>query len=598
MIFKNDRRGLLLPKLIQSTFLVFFFAVCGKSFAMAILTGPFFIKATNAPLAGTLALTTDQSSRVSIEVLDGTNVWSRNFYDYNTNHLIPLLGFRPGRSNVISVTVEDKLHNPTTAAQPVVFQSPQLPSDFPKIVLLTNVPDKMEPGYTLFRILNLNNNKGYITIVDNFGEVVWYSGIPTTAEIRQLENGNLFIPLATGFVEVNMLGNTVRTWPAPAGYTVDIHEGFLTDHGTILYLNDISRVITNFPTSSSNPNAPLQNTAVMCNRVIEISATNAALLDEWSLVDMLQPTRITYLTFLAPTSLGKDNQHGNAIIEDPIDHSIIVSLRNQNAVVKFSRDGQLKWILGPHENWGPEWQPYLLTPVGEPFEWQYAQHAPNFTSYGTLMLFDDGNYRASPFDTMLPDASNYSRAVEYNINEQTMEVSQVWDFGRTNPDRLYTDRVGSADWLPRKENVLLTFGYILYENGVRPNLAAPNAIATRIREVTHEPNPEVVFDLACFDYATNNVAYRGAAGYRSHRIPDLYGHIAKAVHDLTIRQENGLPRLEFSADPVRAYTIEASTDLSDWSAIGEASEEQPGNFSFVDYEPGDSSTRFYRVATH
>jgi arylsulfate sulfotransferase len=130
-------------------------------------------------------------------------------------------------------------------------------------------------------------------------------------------------------------------------------------------------------------------------------------------------------------------------------------------VVKFSRQGQIKWILGPHENWGPAFQKYLLTPVGTPFEWQYGQHAPIITPQGTVLLYDNGNLRAEPFQPTVPDVDNHSRAVEYSIDETKMEVTQVWDYGRTNADRLYTDRVGSAYWLPKRENVLITFGFAI-----------------------------------------------------------------------------------------------------------------------------------------
>ena len=50
--------------------------------------------------------------------------------------------------------------------------------------------------------------------------------------------------------------------------------------------------------------------------------------------------------------------------------------------------------------------------------WNYAQHAPQITPQGTLLLYDNGNYRASPFDSLVLDSANYSRAVEYRINEQ------------------------------------------------------------------------------------------------------------------------------------------------------------------------------------
>ena len=74
-------------------------AVLGVSFcshAVTLLSGPSFTKATNAPLAGILQLTTLEDTRVSVSVDDGYGSWQRNFYDFGTTHSVPLLGFNHG----------------------------------------------------------------------------------------------------------------------------------------------------------------------------------------------------------------------------------------------------------------------------------------------------------------------------------------------------------------------------------------------------------------------------------------------------------------------------------------------------------------------
>jgi arylsulfate sulfotransferase len=567
------------------------------SHALNILSGPSVSGSSLAPLAGVLRLSTDVPARVSVAVNDGTNAWTRNFYDYTNIHAVTLLGFKPGRTNAITVTVTDQFHNQVTAGQPVVFVTSPLPSDFPPSVLLASKPDQMEPGYTLLRLVNNNTLKGYLTIVDNTGGVVWYSTASSVLDVRQLANGNLFLPLTTSFVEYNMLGQTVRTWPVPPnGWNIDIHDAVPTPHGTILYLNDASTIVHNFPTSSTNPAAPLLTTNVFYNRVVEIATTNStALLNSWSLINMLQPTRINYLTFTIRTSMGWDCEHANAVIEDPRDDSLIVSMRHQDAVVKFSRDGQLKWILGPHANWATNFQQYLLTPVGTPFQWNYAQHAPALTPQGTLLLYDNGDFRASPFDTTLADSNNWSRAVEYAINEQTMEVTQVWEYGRTNGAALYTDKVGNADWLPHTGNVLITFGNVNYVDGLRPSAFSPTATMVRIKEVTHDPTPEVVFDLVFFDYTNRASNYKGSYAYRSHRIPDLYAHPAMPVVDLTIQCTNGYPTLLFSGDEAWTYIVQTSDDLANWEDLGPAT--PLGNGDYIYEEEGGSPARYYRVAT-
>jgi arylsulfate sulfotransferase len=400
--------------------------------------------------------------------------------------------------------------------------------------------------------------------------VVWYSPTPVTGglgvyDVRQLANGDLFLqeqPPLNRFLEMNMLGENVRTWPVPAAYPIDGHEGLPTDHGTILYLSNVGRFVSNFPTNATDPNAPLGTVKVDDNPVVEISASDASLLNAWSPLDLLNPTRVTYLTFQFPSPFGVDNEHANAVIEDPRDNSIIVSLRDQHAVFKFLRStGQLKWILGPHANWGPEFQQYLLTPVGTPFEWNYGQHAPEITPQGTLLLYDDGNDRACPFDPRVPDQANSSRAVEYFIDETNMQVSQVWDSSQIPGDRLFTPAVGDADYLTQSGNILITYGLISYRNGVQPSLYATNASMARIREVTHTPVPQVVFELSFFDQNNTNSSYLGCLCYRSDRIADLYAHPALPVADLAVSMLAGAPRLDFSADVTRTYTVEASSDL-------------------------------------
>jgi arylsulfate sulfotransferase len=571
---------------------------------VTILSGPTFTPSSNAPLAGTLQLATDVDSRVSVLVSDGTNLWERDFYDFATTHSETLLGFHPGRTNLILVTVFDKYRNEDTAPQLLEFDTAPLPSGFPNYTVLIDKPDMMEPGYTMFIAQNRTSPVNtYATIVDNSGELVWYWKPAVSNydnEIRQLANGDLFLPQQSpynNFIEINMLGQTVKTWNPAAGYPVDIHDGVPTDHGTILYFSDITRSVTNFPIKYTESNSPLGTASVEDTPAVEMSASNSALLHVWSPVDLLDPTRISYLTGNSPH--GIDNEHGNAVLEDPSDNSVIISLRNQNAVFKVTRAGQVKWILGPPANWGTNFQKYLLTPVGAPFEWNYGQHGPMLTPRGTLLVYDDGNIRASPWDPPVADQDNYSRAVEYSIDETNMTVSQVWDSTAAGGDRLFTEFIGNADWLPERRNVQVTYGYITYINGVHPSPYAPNATMSRIVEYTHDPVPQIVFELSFFDANNTNSRYLGFWIYRSHHIDDLYAHPANPVTDLVASPgSNSTAHLEFSADPTYSYAVQMSTDLRNWATIGTAVQAgEVGDFEFDDLSAGQSTTRFYRVVT-
>jgi len=578
------------------------------SHAVTILSGPTVSPATRAPLAGLLTLTTDVNSRISVLVDDGTDIWEKDFYDYTTNHSVPLLGFKPNQTNQILITVYDKDRNASTAPQLLTFITAPLPMDFPVYTVLTNEPDMMEPGYMLFMMANRGGDRtNYIAAMDNSGNVVWYMPISTIdSEARQLDDGNLFIEQqapSNNFVEINMLGETVRTLHPPAQYpVVNTHEGLVTDHGTILYLSDVSRGVTNFPTSDTNSNPALETTNIDDNPIVEISYTNGAFLNAWSPLKVIDPTRVTYLTYgtASGSPVGVDSEHANAIIDDTNDNSIIVSLRNQNAVYKFSRStGQLRWVLGPPELWGTNWQPYLLTPVGEPFDWNYGQHAPELTPEGTLLLYNDNNYAASPFDVSVQDPTNHSCAVEYAINETTMTVSEVWNScWQSNQARLFTPYVGRVQWLPQTRNVLVDYGAVTYVNGSAPNPRQASASMVRFMEYTHDPVPQVVFDVSFFQYTNTPVNYTGYICYRAYQIPDLYVHPAQPVADLTVSNQGLIPILEFSADPARNYLIEASTDLLNWTTVGTPVQEGgTGDYDFEDLNANQFSTRFYRVVT-
>lgn len=552
-------------------------------------------------------MTTDVNSRISVLISDGTNAWERDFYDYATTHSVPLLGFKPNQTNLIQITVLDKERNAFIAPQLLRFVTAPLPTNFPTANVLTCQPSMMEPGYMLFIVGRTSVTSTYLTVMDNFGNVVWYGKDPAPGpvDVRQIADGDLFLQEAgTGnnFIEMNMLGQIVRTWLPPKGYPVNDHEGLVTSHGTIMYISDASEVVSNFPANDTTTNPPLETVKVDDNPIVEISCTNSVLLNEWSPLNLIDPTRVTYLTYgeYSGSSYGVDNEHANALIDDTNDNSVIFSMRDQNAVFKFSRaTGQLKWILGSHALWGADWQQYLLTPVGTPFEWNYGQHAPELTPEGTLMVYNDNNYAASPYDPPVADTNNISSAVEYNINETNMTVSEVWNSAwQTNQDRLYTPYIGRVQWLPQTRNVLVDFGAVMYVNGVYSSRYSTNALMVRIKEYTHDPVPKVVFDLSFFDYGNTNASYDGYDCYRVYQIPDLYTHPAEPVTDLMMSEVDQIPVLQFSADPTHDYYVQASTDMVNWSTIGMPVEEgDVGDFDFEDLDGSQFTTRFYRVVT-
>ncbi len=507
-----------------------------KSFLLVIVLGFFSVSGCNnnnepddptirlapnasTPLAGILKYTSEAPTRLVLDVSDGIDSWQIEFEDFDTEHSLPVLGFRPGRRHTVLVRALNLNENEVDSAVIEVTTDP-LPEDFPEISV-TSTPELMEPGVTLFEA------SGFLIAVDETGEIVWYHRIQFLnpifdRDVRRMSNGNLLLLLSTSrIVELDMLGNIVHIWhpsqqtdgdtgSIPVDTLAFHHEVSETEDGNLLVLSVEFRMVDDFRTSTTDPDAPTEAALVAGDVVVEFTP-EGGVVNEWSLLDILDPLRINYGSFrgdwdsfyedvFGVSEVTRDWSHGNAVIHDSRDDSIIVSLRHQDAVVKFDRQtGELIWILGPHENWDPVlFGDFLLTPLSDDqFFFQYHQHAPMITKDGTLMIYDNGNFRASPFDPTLPNDENFSRAIEYDIDESTKEVSIVWEYGQFEEETLFTPFIGDADSLPQTGNVLITFG------GMLP---------ARLIEVTHTTPAVKVFDLSI----------AGQFSYRSERLPSLY----------------------------------------------------------------------------
>ena len=461
-----------------------------------------------------------------------------------TEHETPVLGLRPDRTVEIEVAAVDGAGNATTAPERLVFAPPAFPQGFPLITVSRAVDTALaERGVTLFNTISMSEEQpsmpSYLVIVDGNGEVVWFyeDGIGIS-DVRRLRNGNLLFVSGSSVVrEIDMLGNTVAEWNAighdpelePDAIPVDTdsfhHEVYELPDGDaadFLVLSSELRTLPDYPLNETSPTQTESEARVMGD-VIVAFRRDGTVVQEWKVLDILDPYRISHDSLDPEWQLvydgdTRDWSHGNAVILDPTDGNLIVSLRNQDAVVKIDREtGELVWILGAPERWQPPWSDKLLTPSGasgdgdnHEFGWSFHQHAPMFTPRGGMLLFDNGNQRAIPPDARLDPEERYSRVVEYLINEPNGQVSQTWDYG--GPDeRWYSGALGDADHLRATGNVLAVDGF-------RTNLDRPRE--ARIFEVTQDSPPRIVFELTVRDDSPEPEV--DWLIYRAERLPSVY----------------------------------------------------------------------------
>jgi len=368
----------------------------------------------------------------------------------------------------------------------------------------------VRPGGSADRIGNL----GWILGLNQAGEfpLNFQFDVPSQ-DVRSLANGNLlFSQTSVGLIrEVTWAGKPVRQWHVAGKYqdhappidSIEIeaelfhHTINIFPNGNLLLLSAEAREYEDWPVDDSDPNAACYTANVVGDVVLEVSP-EGKVLNRWPMLDLLDPYRLCYDScspYWQARGFTNSNDwcHANAVTFDAADNSIMVSLRTQDCIIKFDRgSGELKWILGDPGNWQQPWSDKLLKPVGK-LEWQYHQHDCSVTPSGTILCFDNGNFRATPFAEKMTDRESYSRVVEFAVDEDAMTVEQVWAFGKDPEERLFACYQGGAYRLPQTGNTFMTYGGVCTIDG-EATADINNAFAqARLIEVT--PKKEIVFDM-------------------------------------------------------------------------------------------------------
>ncbi|MFM1813917.1 MAG: Arylsulfate sulfotransferase AssT precursor [Pseudomonadota bacterium] len=389
-------------------------------------------------------------------------------------------------------------------------------------------PDRREPGSILFTtrpgsIRNQKAQSGWVLALDRQGGFALdITSAAATQDVRwNATTGTIFYSQAGAgrLIEIDRNGRELRCWHArgrwqdkqpPAGsieLPIEVlhHTFTFMPNGNFLVLSAEARDYPDWYTSTTDPHAPRAPARLVGDVVTELTP-EGRLVHEWRILDMLDPYRITHGSMSDYWQKqgfpgAYDWSHCNAVAYSAEDDSLIVSLRHQDCIVKFDyATGRLRWILGNHGNWKDAFKPYLLTPEAGT-EWQYHQHDCSFTGGGRILCFDNGNFRVPAFSTPMDDTENYSRVVEFEVDEAARSVRQVWCYGGPGPDRIFACYQGGALRLPETGNTFMTFGGICFKDG-RPTRENGSGAFGRARLIEATQSGDVVLDLHIDDSAS------------------------------------------------------------------------------------------------
>lgn len=455
------------------------------------------------PLTAILKFKTEESCEVTLTIEDDIKI---EFKD-NINHDIKILGLLPNHNNKITITC--KYSDCRECEYIHYIKTEQLPDEYPVLELIKSDIEKMETG---MRAISLGQSEGVKTvkhlysIIDEKARVRWiYTGVSCHI-FDKLANGNIIVdaPIssgicgaytAAGFIEMDFLGRIINYYNIPNGLHHDVIE---IPNGNFLAI-----------TQRENTKQDL---------LVEIDRNSKEVINEWDFRKILDFERETVIDKIS-VNHPLDWLHLNSLVYNEKDDSIIASSRNQSTVVKFDKSTkEIKWILAPHYGWKEEYKKYLLNPIGENFEFSYAQHTPVLTNEGNLLIFDNGNFRSYNIEEAVLAHENYSRGVEYLIDEEAMTVKQVWQYGKERKHELYCPYLGAIRLL-ENNNRLMCFGGITKDIFGNPiDDMKSNRMKNQVTIIETKDN-EVVFEVKIKDRdITKPIGFKC---YRAEKI-DLY----------------------------------------------------------------------------
>jgi len=392
--------------------------------------------------------------------------------------------------------------------QDQTFTTGALPAGAPTMTVTQTPGLTPADGVELFCLIQ-ESNTGALTavITDLSGNVIWYYPIQPDYPfpMKLLPNGHILVvdygdESHNAAEEIDLAGNILTR------YSIDDLQAGLKAAGYTEFptLNKMHHDITKLPNGhfillfnfSQTVTDPPGTGQVSADGLADYDPATNSIKWAWNSMDHIPISH-------APNGTA-DWTHSNAIVYSPDDGNLIMSMRNQDWVLKIkypdgAGDGSILWHLGPGGD-------FTLPSGQDPIEWNYGQHYPTFMSPNTsdifsLMVFNNGNGRMVDSNNDVCGTTGviacYSSVPVFQLNETTHQA-QIQN--EINLAPVFSFCCGNAEQLPNGD----------FEYDVADDLALTQV--SYIQEVTNETTPQLVWQL--------NVS--GELAYRGFRIPSLY----------------------------------------------------------------------------
>lgn len=365
-------------------------------------------------------------------------------FEAATEHIVPVYGLYNGDTTQVELTLDS---GETTT---VDVTTEKLDINVGTI----EVDMKDSSAYDYSNLTIVCSSGGSLYAVDGAGDIRWYYTGGSVLGVHQLENGHLMMPTKfllketyyrSGLQEVDLSGKVYREYAVPGGVHHDFYE---MPNGNLLVAADS------------------QDLTTLEDYVVEIDRETGEVVWELDAADLIGKEDGASASNELDGTDEVDWFHNNGVWYDETNDLVLLSARHKDAIVAVNRsDKSLAWILGDPEGWEEVDEKYFFTPVGDDFEWQYAQHQVTMLDNGDIMMFDNGTAKVKldNIDERVTGDGVYSRAVIYRINTENMTIEQVYQYGKERGPEWYSDWISGVVSLDGTQNQLwITAGANVY----------------------------------------------------------------------------------------------------------------------------------------
>lgn len=449
----------------------------------------------NSPLTAVAVFSTKESigGTVTVKGKDAKDDISGTF-PAAKNHIVPIYGLYNGESTQVELALEDG----TSTTLELTTEKQEL--------ALGEISAEMidDSAYDYSQLTFACSTGGPIYAMDSKGDIRWCFQDGGTLGVHQLSNGRLMVPSThtlkpmyykSGLKEIDLSGKVYREYAIPGGMHHDFYE---MESGNILVASDS------------------QDLSTVEDYIVEINPKTGAVEWELNMADILDTTDGASASHYTDGGEEIDWFHNNGVWYDEANDLILLSARHVDAIVAVHREEKsLAWILGNPDGWTTVDEKYFFTPVGDDFEWQYAQHQVSMLDNGDIMLFDNGTakVKGKDNDNRVTGDDIYSRAVIYRINTEDMTVQQVFQYGKERGPQWYSDWISGAVSLDGTQNNLwITAGSNLYSEEedrhdyYPSNMFTPGLIKTT--HMDHVVNGELAYEITVSGDGAGSLTYR------------------------------------------------------------------------------------------